>query len=145
LNNVEKYFFSIADGSKVFVFVVFGDGGLVNENVFVGVVSVDETVAVSNVEPLDDSGDRGGDDGFFSGGWRVSSGLVVLGLSFDLSGWFFLDGLFGNFGSHDCNICLLRLVVSLILSTIWSLSKEVDFFKIFRLNLLLLYCLITRR
>ena len=77
MNNVEKYFFSIADGSKVFVFVVFGDGGLVNENVFVGVVSVDETVAVSNVEPLDDSGDRGGDDSFFSGGWRVSSGLVI--------------------------------------------------------------------
>jgi hypothetical protein len=102
LNDVKENFFAVADGSEVLVFVVFGDCGLVHENVFVGVVSVDETVAVSNVEPFHTTGDTVSDDGFFGGSWSVSSGLVViLGFfSADVGGWFFLSGFFSNFGGH---------------------------------------------
>jgi len=74
----------------------------VHKNVFVGVVSVDETVAISNVEPFYNSGNTVGDDDFFGSGWSVSLGLgVILGfISADVGGWFFLGGFFSNFGGH---------------------------------------------
>jgi hypothetical protein len=115
LNNVEKYFFAVADGSEVFVLVVFGDCRLVHEHVLVGVVSVDETVAVSHVEPFHATGHAMRDYGFFAGGWRVSSGLfvVILGLfSVDVGGGLFLDGLFSNFSGHLVVIVFFCSVVS---------------------------------
>jgi len=102
LNDVKENFFTIADRSEVLVLVVFGDCGLMHKNVFVGIVSVDKTVAISNVEPFHNSGDTVSDDGFFSGGWSVSSGLLVIFgfFSADVGGWFFLGGFFSNFGGH---------------------------------------------
>ena len=52
-----------------------------NEHVFVGVVSVDETVTVSDVEPFNTSGNTVGDYGLFDtlgdgdSGWGISRGL----------------------------------------------------------------------
>lgn len=102
MNDVKENFFTIANRSEVFVFVVFGDCGLVHKNIFVGVVSVDETVTISNVEPFYNASNTVGDDGFFSGGWSVSLSLgVIFGLfSADVGGWFFLSGFFSNFGGH---------------------------------------------
>lgn len=103
MDDVEKYFFAVSNRSEVFVLVVFGDGSLVNKHIFVGVVSVDETVTVSHVEPFNATGDAVGDHGLLSGGWSISSGLVVviLGLfSVDVGGWLFFDGLFSNFSGH---------------------------------------------
>jgi len=102
LNDVKENFFAIANRSKVFVFVVFSDCGLVHKNVFVGIVSVDKTVAVSNVEPFHNTGDTVSDNGFFRGSWSVSLGLgVIFGFfSADVGGWFFLSGFFSNFSGH---------------------------------------------
>lgn len=109
MNDVEKHFLSVANRTKVFVLVVLGDGGLVNKNVFVGVVSVDETVTISNVEPFNTSGNTVGDYGLFDtlgdgdSGWRISGGLFdgIFGLfSVDVGGWLFLNWLFSNFGGH---------------------------------------------
>lgn len=73
------------------------------ENVLVGVVSVDETVAISDVEPLDNAAHGVGDDGLFSRLWSIASGLLVVILSgFSVNGgsWLLLDGLFCNFSGH---------------------------------------------
>lgn len=74
-----------------------------NEHVFVGVVSVDETVTVSHVEPFNGAGHAVGDHELLRRGWSISSGLfdVILGLVIaDVGGWLFLDGLFSNFSGH---------------------------------------------
>lgn len=126
MDDVEKYFFAVTDRSEVFVLVVFGDGGLVNEHVFVGVVSVDETVTVSHVEPFNAASDAVGDHGLLSGGRSISSGLfvVILGLfSVDVGGWLFFDGLFSNFSGHLVIVFVqwflsMILNVSVLLSTV---------------------------
>lgn len=94
-----------------------------NEHVLVGVVAVDETVAVSNVEPFNDSGHAVGDHGFLGGGWSISSGLlvVIVGLfSIDVGGGLFLDGLFCNFSGHF--VVLVQWFLSMILNVSVLLS-----------------------
>lgn len=47
-----------------------------NKDVFVGVVAVDEAVAVADVKPLDGAGDGGFDHLFWGGGfWGVVVGV----------------------------------------------------------------------
>jgi hypothetical protein len=55
LHDVELDSLVLAYALLVLVGVVLDDGGLVNEDVLVGVVAVDEAVAVLDVEPLDDA------------------------------------------------------------------------------------------
>jgi len=55
LHDVELDALVLAYALLVLVGVVLDDGGLVDEDVLVGVVAVDEAVAVLDVEPLDDA------------------------------------------------------------------------------------------
>lgn len=59
LDNVKEHFFAVANAAQVLVLVIFSDGGLMDEHVVVGVVAVDETVAVADVEPFYDASDAG--------------------------------------------------------------------------------------
>lgn len=47
--------FRISQAAKVLLGVVVGDSSLVNKDVFLGVVAVDESIAILDVEPLDDA------------------------------------------------------------------------------------------
>lgn len=56
LDNIENNFFAVAHRSEEFFRVVLDDGSLMNENVLIGIVSMNEAIAVANVEPLDLAG-----------------------------------------------------------------------------------------
>jgi len=151
LNDVKKYFFSVADGSKVFVLVVLGDGSLVNENVFVGVVSVDETVAVSDVEPFNASGNTVGDYGFFDtlgdgdSGRGIAGGLFdgIFGLfSVDGGDWLFLN-LFGNFSGHLVVVQWFLIKYCVCCCLVSTVFCRID--SRFLVLVSWCYCLITRR
>jgi uncharacterized membrane protein len=95
LDDVEENFFSIANTTKVFVFVIFSDCSLMNEDIIVCVITIDETVTVANIEPFHnttDSGYKNGFDGFVGGVTCSVFGvffIVVNGLfSIDSSGSF---------------------------------------------------------
>lgn len=123
-----------------------------NENVFVGVVSVDETVTVSDVEPFNTSGNTVGDYGLFDtlgdgdSGWGISRGLFdgIFGLfSVDVGGWLFLNWLFSNFSGHLVvvqwfliNYCVCCYLVS-------TVECRIDSRFFFLVSWC--YCLITRR
>jgi hypothetical protein len=85
----------------------------VYENVLVGVVSVDEAVAISDVEPLHNTGNGVGDDLFLGRLWSVASCLFIVILSiFSVNGGsgLLLDGLFCNFSGHIGWLLLVSLV-----------------------------------
>jgi len=53
LDNVEFNFFCFTDAFLVFVRVVLWNGALVNEYVFICVISCNETITIFDIEPLD--------------------------------------------------------------------------------------------
>ncbi len=61
-DDVELDDFAVADRPHGLLWIVLDDGGLVHEDVLLGVVAVDEAVAALDVEPLHRADDLGGDD-----------------------------------------------------------------------------------
>jgi hypothetical protein len=56
-NDVKLNDFSIINGSDSLVWVVLDDSRLMNEDIFsIFVIPADETIAILNIEPLNDSG-----------------------------------------------------------------------------------------
>lgn len=92
LNDVEQDFLAVANGAKVLVPVVLCDRRLVDEHVFFGIVTIDEAIAVSNVEPLDLAAHALDDDSLLRCSRRVTASVVVI-VSFDVyvGHWFGLD------------------------------------------------------
>jgi hypothetical protein len=52
LDNVEDDLFAVTHRSEEFLRVVLDDGSLMDKNILVSIVSMNETVAVANVEPF---------------------------------------------------------------------------------------------
>ena len=76
-----SYQFTVTDTSDGFLGVVFGDCCLMDEDVFLGVVSVDETISGFDVKPFDGTADFGGDHFFrsFVGFCLLCGGLLSVG------------------------------------------------------------------
>jgi hypothetical protein len=53
LDNVKFYFFCFTNAFLVFVWVVLWNGALVNEYVFICIISCNETITIFDIEPLD--------------------------------------------------------------------------------------------
>lgn len=72
-----------------------------HENVFIGVITVDETVAVSDVEPFNGAADAGFDDlllGVLAGvGWGITFSLgMVVGSDFSSRFLFYFGHFIGD-------------------------------------------------
>ena len=83
LNDVEQDFLAVANGAKVLVPVVLCDRRLVDEHVFFGIVTIDEAIAVSNVEPLDLAAHALDDDSLLRCSRRVTASVVVIDIGSD--------------------------------------------------------------
>ena len=73
-----KIYLAIPNGSYSLLGVVLNNGGLVDENVLLGVVPVDKTISGLDIEPLNGAGDLGGDDLLFDGVVLVAVGVGVI-------------------------------------------------------------------
>jgi len=51
-DDVKFNFFTITYTSQVFLWVIFCDGSLVNKNVFIVIITVNEAIATSYIEPF---------------------------------------------------------------------------------------------
>ena len=76
-----SYQFAVTNASDCFLGVVFGDCCLMYKDVFLGVITVDETVTGFYVKPFDGTADFGGDHFFrsFVGLCLLCGGLFSVG------------------------------------------------------------------
>jgi len=79
-HNVELNGLAISHTSKIFLGIVLCDGRLMYEDVFFGIVAVDESVTALHVEPLDCASDFGCDN-FLLGLCASILRFVILHLS----------------------------------------------------------------
>jgi len=57
LNHIEFNVFIITNTAQVFLGIILLDCSLMNENVFVCIVAIDETIAISYIEPFNGASD----------------------------------------------------------------------------------------
>jgi len=77
-HDVKLHLLAVSHGADEFLWVVLDDGGLVDEDVFLGVRTVDKPIAALHIEPFDNSRHLRRDD-FFVTTSRRSLVLAVGG------------------------------------------------------------------
>lgn len=56
-DDVELDLLAVSQTSQELLRIIIGDGGLMDEDVFIGIVAIDKAVAVLHIEPFDLAGD----------------------------------------------------------------------------------------
>jgi hypothetical protein len=56
--NVKYDFFAIANGAKKFFWIIFDDCRLMNEDIFIRIVTMNKSISVADIEPFYLTGDR---------------------------------------------------------------------------------------
>jgi len=69
LNNIKLDNFFIANAADSLGWVVLQDGSSMNKDIFVGVISGDEAISSTDVEPFNGSTDFGFNDGLLCSCW----------------------------------------------------------------------------
>lgn len=78
LHNIEQYYLVVANRSKIFVLVVSGYGGLVDEYVLFSIVTVDEAVTIAYIEPLHFAGHSLNNHVFILSSRCIATGSVII-------------------------------------------------------------------